>query len=214
MVYGKEEVYCDAMMIDEEKINASEECCAHPVLSQDEGQAEATDDTTVSSPGTVEEDVVHRLTTECEHLRSEVQLYKDRWMRTAAEFENYKKRVSREFGEIVRGANEELLKQLLPVLDNFGRALNHVGYAGDPEGMAEAFRKGVDLISAQFREILERHGLQPIQALGEPFDPHLHEALMQQESDQHAPGTVIDVVEQGYRLNDRVLRHAKVIVSR
>ncbi|MBI4532183.1 MAG: nucleotide exchange factor GrpE [Candidatus Latescibacteria bacterium] len=201
------------MMIDETKINASEAYCKHPVRSHDEGMTDIPDDTPVSSPETVEEDVVHRLTTECDHLRSEVEFYKDRWIRTAAEFENYKKRMSREFGEIVRGANEELLKQLLPVLDNFERALNHIGHTEETEGTADAFRKGVDLISAQFREILERSGLQPIHALGEQFDPHLHEALMQRESDQHTPGTVIDVVEQGYRLNDRVLRHAKVVVS-
>lgn len=154
---------------------------------------------------------VDSLQQELEVARSEAAEYYDRWIRLAAEFDNYKKRMSRQFEEVIRGANEHLLEQLLPVLDNLERALDH---AQQEQNNTALFAQGVELILDQFKNVLAQAGLQVMEAEGQPFDPELYDAVMQMESSDHDPGRVIQIVEQGYMLNDRVLRHAKVVVSR
>ena len=134
----------------------------------------------------------------------------DRWMRLAAEFDNYKRRSARQFGELVQSANERLVTQLLPVLDNFERALNH---EGDDETL-ESFRKGVEMIFGQLHGVLDGEGLKPFDSVGKPFDPNIHDAIMQMESEEHESGTVMEEVQKGYTLGDRVLRHTKVVVSK
>lgn len=154
---------------------------------------------------------VDSLQQELEVARSEAAEYYDRWIRLAAEFDNYKKRMSRQFEEVIRGANEHLLEQLLPVLDNLERALDH---AQQEQNNTALFAQGVQLILDQFKNVLAQAGLQVMEAEGQPFDPELYDAVMQMESSDHDPGRVMQIVEQGYMLNDRVLRHAKVVVSR
>ena len=161
----------------------------------------------------VEEDVEemqHPCESELEKAKAEVAQYHDRWIRLAAEFENFRKRSSRQFAELVQSANERLVAQLLPVLDNFERALNH---QGDEETL-ESFRKGVEMIFGQLQDVLEGEGLQPFDSVGRPFDPEYHDAMMQIESEAHESGTIVEEVQKGYTLNDRVLRHAKVVVSK
>ena len=136
--------------------------------------------------------------------------YKDRWLRLVAEFDNYKKRRTREFDALVQSASENLIRELLPVLDSVARALDH---RADGEDDSEGFKQGVTMIMEQFPKVLQRRGLSEIEAVGQPFDPNFHEALMQMSSDQHAEGLVMGVVERGYRLGNKVLRPAKVVVS-
>jgi len=148
-----------------------------------------------------------------ERLEKSEEEYKeleDRLLRLAAEFDNYKKRTAKEFQSIIKNANEELISELVETLDNFQRALESAKNSGD----IESFHKGVELIYEQFRDILEKEGLKEIKAKGEPFDPHLHEAVMQQESDELPEGMVMEEISKGYILNDKVIRHSKVMVSK
>lgn len=145
-----------------------------------------------------------------EKAQTEAAGHHDRWMRLAAEFDNYKRRSARQFGELVQSANERLVTQLLPVLDNFERALNH---EGDDETL-ESFRKGVEMIFGQLHGVLDGEGLKPFDSVGKPFDPNIHDAIMQMESAEHESGTVMEEVQKGYTLGDRVLRHTKVVVSK
>jgi len=140
----------------------------------------------------------------------EARLYKDRWVRLAAEFDNYKKRTSREFSVLIKNAGESLIAEMLPILDNVERALEAPQTAEE----TRQFAQGVEMIHQQFIEKLEKAGMQEIKADGKPFDPTRHEAVMAVENADHPAHTVLNVVEKGYLLNEKVLRAAKVIVTR
>ncbi len=142
--------------------------------------------------------------------REEAEMYKDRWMRLAAEFENYKKRRAREFEILVQSASEDVIRDLLPILDGVGRALAH-SENGDTE--SEGFQEGIKMIMEQFPRVLYNRNLKEIETVGKPFDPTVHEALMQMPSEVHDAGIVSDEIEKGYSLGDKVLRPAKVVVS-
>ncbi len=131
-------------------------------------------------------------------------------MRLAAEFENYKKRVAKEKADLIRYGNEELVKELLPVIDNLERALAHSTSGADKEGIKE----GVEITLQQFLNVLQRFGVTPITAEGEPFDPSRHEAVMEKAASDCEPGYVIAELQKGYMLNDRLVRPAKVIVAK
>jgi molecular chaperone GrpE len=130
----------------------------------------------------------------------------DRLLRLAADFENYKKRVARERDEYVAHANERLLQELLPVLDDLERALDAVGQ--HEEATVE---EGVRLVHRSLASLLERNGVREIATEG-MFDPHVHEALLSQPSEAEE-GSVIDVVQKGYTLGDRVVRPARVVIA-
>ena len=142
----------------------------------------------------------------------------DRLLRLAAEFDNYKKRMAKEFGYLIKNANENLMLQLLDTLDNFQRALESApakgGISNNTSDDYESFHKGVELIHNHMKEILTKEGLKEIEALGKPFDPNFHEAVTQAESDQHDEGMIMDEISKGYMLNDRLLRASKVVVSK
>ena len=142
--------------------------------------------------------------------REEAEMYKDRWMRLAAEFENYKKRRAREFEILIESASEDVIRDLLPILDGVGRALAH-SENGDTE--SEGFQEGIKMIMEQFPRVLYNRNLKEIETVGKPFDPNVHEALMQMPSEVHGAGIVSDEIEKGYSLDDKVLRPAKVVVS-
>jgi molecular chaperone GrpE len=150
---------------------------------------------------------------EIENLRklaAERDQYLDMAQRTRAEFENYQKRARKEREDERRYLNFAFAFDLLPVLDNLERALQAAQQAGDTGALAQ----GVALVQTQFLEQLKRHGVTPIiDAQGKPFDPNLHQAVMQQPSDQVEPNTVLQALERGYTIHDRVLRPTKVIVS-
>jgi molecular chaperone GrpE len=131
----------------------------------------------------------------------------DRLLRLAADFDNYKKRAAREREEYVTLANERLLKELLPVLDDLERAL------GAAEQHEEAqLEEGVRLVHRSLASLLERNGIAVIETEGK-FDPHVHEALLSQPAEDKESGDVLDVIQKGYRLGDRVVRPARVIVA-
>ncbi len=158
---------------------------------------EAPDDE--SAPGPVEEKTDEAVETESE-----------RFIRLAAEFDNYKKRTAREFESIIRRANERLLRELVEIVDNFERALNVE--AADDE--SQAYRKGVELIYNQLSSLLSKEGISAIESVGKPFDPAYHEAVMQVASDEYDEGVVAQEIQKGYKIDGKVLRHARVIVSR
>jgi molecular chaperone GrpE len=133
----------------------------------------------------------------------------DRYLRLAADFDNFRKRTAREFDEITRSANARLLQSLVLVVDDFERA--RVDEAARGEG--DAYRRGVELIYGKLKDLLQRERVTVMEVIGRPFDPARHEALMQQSSDEYPEGTVSGVVQKGYLLGDKVLRHARVIVS-
>jgi len=134
---------------------------------------------------------------------------RDRFLRLAADFDNYKKRVAREYEDLVRSANLRLLRSILDVFDNFDRALTG-GASGDN---LDAYRKGIELIHSQFNDLLAREKVTAIDALGKPFDPNLHEAVMQMASDEYDEGIICQEVQKGYMIDSRVVRHARVVVS-
>jgi len=132
----------------------------------------------------------------------------DRLLRTAAEFDNFRKRAMKEKEDVQRFGIERLLKDFLPVMDNLERALDHAEQH-DPRQVIE----GVRLVQKLFENTLAKHGVVGFSALGKPFDPGLHEALMQQESDEPA-GTVVSEMAKGYKLNERLVRPAAVVVAK
>jgi molecular chaperone GrpE len=137
--------------------------------------------------------------------------YWDRLLRLQADFENNRKRLEKERQEFARFANEGIILELLNILDDMERA---VGLAQSGHEDFPAFKKGVEMILAHLYELLKEHGVKPIEAEGKTFDPHFHEALMQVE-DKNAPEqTVLEELQKGYLLNDRVIRTAKVKVSK
>jgi molecular chaperone GrpE len=144
---------------------------------------------------------------ELERLRAEAGEMRDLAQRKQAEFENYRKRMERERLDVGRYAGAEVVKEILPVLDNLERALRS-------GGSEEQLRDGVAIIHRQLQETLTRLGLTEVESQGKPFDPHIHEAVSQQESVDHAEGTVLDVFQKGYLFKDRLLRPAMVSVAR
>jgi molecular chaperone GrpE len=138
---------------------------------------------------------------------------KERYIRLAAEFDNFRKRTARQYAEIIKNANEELILELLAVLDDFQRALESMSVDDDKETKeGETFLAGMRLICEKLLAVLERRGVKLMEALGKPFDPLYHEAVMQTPSDEEE-GTVISVVTPGYLINDKVIRHARVAVA-
>jgi len=134
----------------------------------------------------------------------------EKYLRLMAEYDNFRKRTAREKDEIIKTASEELIKELLPILDNLDRATEHK----NNKQTLEEYVKGIALIEEQLRAVLSRAGLEAMDVVGKPFDPAVHDAVMQIESDEYEPGIVTDVVEKGYVLSGKVIRHPKVVVSK
>ncbi len=134
----------------------------------------------------------------------------DKYLRLSAEFDNYRKRTIRERADLIKSAGEDVLSGILPVVDNFERALAHLTDAKEPD----AIKEGILLIYNKFREFISQRGIKEISALNLPFDADLHDAVAKMpvtEKEKH--NLIIDVVEKGYYLNDKIIRHAKVVVG-
>jgi len=140
--------------------------------------------------------------------RDDAQAVFARYQRLAADFENYKRRTRQELADRTQYANEELLRKLLPIFDNLRRALEHA-----PEGIDRNWFEGIKLVARQFEETLQAQGLSTIPAVGEKFDPSQHEAIASEETDEHEEGTVVEEMQPGYRLHQRVLRPTLVKVA-
>ena len=136
----------------------------------------------------------------------------ERLLRTAADFENYKKRAAREKHEAARHAKEALLQKLIPVLDSLDMAL--ASAQGAPDQAVQSLRTGVNMIHQQLRDALKETGLEEINAVGQRFDPNLHEAVSQEETKDAPEGQVVRQLRKGYRLRERLLRPATVVVAK
>jgi len=147
-------------------------------------------------------------TVDVEALKAERDALQDRLLRTAAEFDNYRKRVERERREQSESAATNLLTEILPVVDNLERAMQASA------GAASSYRAGVELIHRQMLDLLRKRGVTPLEALGADFDPRFHQAVSQEESATHRDGEVMEELQRGYMLGDRLLRAAMVKVAK
>lgn len=142
-------------------------------------------------------------------LEEERDQFRDQFLRTAAEMENVRKRVQREREEERKYSKLSMIAELLPAMDNLQRAIDSAAKEENPAGLLQ----GVEMVLKQFEEILKRNGAEPIEALGEPFDPNFHEAVQQRPDSEHPPMTVVEVLQKGVKLHERVIRPSQVIVS-
>jgi len=165
------------------------------------------DDELSAEPQADVEPDIEALKQELAVVKLELDEYKNYYLRKAAEFDNFKKRKQQEFQTLVRSAEESLIVDLLPVIDDLERVEENE--SSDASGLLQ----GVALIREKLQNILQMKGLEKIESVGKPFDPELHEAMLQQEQEGTEPDTVIQEHECGYRLGDKVIRHAKVVVS-
>jgi molecular chaperone GrpE len=168
-------------------------------------------DPIIEEPGgeKAEQDPAEKIRGQLEEKTREAAENFDKWVRLRAEFENFKKRAQKERADTIRFGNEGLLQAMLPALDNLARAIAQGRKAKEIDSLLE----GVEMTHQQFLNILEKYGVRPIQAVGDLFNPEKHEALAQEENEEE-PQRVIAEVEKGYLFHDRLLRPAKVIVSK
>lgn len=159
---------------------------------------------------------VERLQEELEELKEERDELNDRLLRKAAEFENFRRRMDREKKRRREAGKVTVIESMLEVLDDFERSLEaarDLEDAEDAETAYESLKGGVEMVFRKFRDQLESLGVEPIEAEGEPFDEQLHEAMMRQPSDEAEPGTVLQEIRKGYAMDDRVIRHSRVVVA-
>ena len=142
-------------------------------------------------------------------MGAEVEEWKDKYLRLSAEFDNYRKRTLREKMELIESGGEDVIKSMLAVMDDFDRALQAMQSAED----VAAVREGVELISQKMRDTLKGKGVSEIEAVGQPLDTDLHEAVAKFPAGEDKKGLVIDVVQKGYKLKEKVIRYAKVVVG-
>ena len=155
-------------------------------------------------------DHLKEMETRLESVEQEAKEAHDRFLRVSAEFENYKKRSAREMDEFRKFANESLLREMLMVVDNLERALN----SSNNDNQANShIAEGVDMTLKEILKVFEKFNVKPIEALGKPFDPNFHQAAMREETNERPENTVLNELEKGYMIHDRLLRPAMVVVS-
>lgn len=150
-----------------------------------------------------------QLQAELDAAREEAEQHLETARRTQAEFENFRKRSQRDMEDTRKRAGERVITQLLPVLDNLERAIDHTVAGGDPDSLL----KGVEMVKQQVLDVFDKEGVEILDPLGQPFDPNMHQAVQQQADETVPDGTVISVFQKGYRLGGRVVRPAMVVVS-
>jgi molecular chaperone GrpE len=159
----------------------------------------------------LESEEIRGLTSKLELKTAEADENYDRLLRVSAEFENYKKRTAREIADFKKFANQSLLKELLPIIDNLELAIKAAAEA--PDGKDACLLDGVELTRKEILKVFENFHVEPIDALGKPFDPNFHEAVMREESDEHPENTVVNELQKGYLMHDRLLRPSMVVVA-
>jgi len=184
-------------------------------IDPERGSESLTEPTIESFPsgeekGKSESREVEDLKKKLEEKEKEVKENYDRFLRMAADLENYKRRAVKEKEDYVKFSNEDLIKAILPFIDNLERAVNHAEKVSDSGVMIE----GVRLTIQQILQALNKFGLSTFESVGKPFDPTVHEAMMVVETDQYEPNQVVEEFQKGYLLNDRLLRPATVSVSK
>jgi len=145
-----------------------------------------------------------------ERAQADAQRLKDQLLRLAADFDNFKKRSRRELADVARLSKEDVLRELLPVFDNLERATSHAAQATDVKALTD----GISMVARQFIDTIGKLGIERVSAVGLPFDPAVHEAVQHLETADHEPGTVAVELQAGYRLGDRVIRPAMVVVAK
>ncbi|MBO8168815.1 MAG: nucleotide exchange factor GrpE [Thermoanaerobacteraceae bacterium] len=203
---GKKEVEAGTTEEEDADAGAAAETDTVEESVPEEEQGEECSETKREETGAAEE--IGRLKVELEKLVAEKEDLTNRLLRLQADFDNFRKRSRKEQEEFAKYASQNLIEKLLPVLDNFGRALE----AGDDN--ARSFKDGVEMIYKQLLGILEQEGLKPIEAENQPFDPNFHEAVMQVETDEYPDNTVVEELQKGYRLKNKVIRPAMVKVAK
>ncbi len=178
---------------------------------EDEAKSDASSDPPEAAEEPGPEDARGRDHEELERLAAEARQMRSLAQRKQAEFENYRRRIERERAETVKYAAADVMKEILPVLDNLERAME-AAKSAPSEGEGQ-LREGVEIICKQFRDTLNKLGLREVDAQDAPFDPHVHEAVGRVETDEHPEGTVVRVLQKGYFFKDRLLRPSMVSVS-
>jgi len=191
-------------MSDKEKIKKYEEVEMADSRGQDSMENE-------QAKVEIDADSVESLQKKLEDALSESQQHYDRLLRVSAEFDNFKKRSTRDADEFRKYANEALLKDLLHVVDNLERAIASSAESSDSNACVV---EGVQMTLDEILKIFNKFGVKPIEAAGKPFDPAFHQAIMQQETDEHPDNTIISEMQKGYLLRDRLLRPAMVVVAK
>ncbi|SUA94999.1 GrpE protein (HSP-70 cofactor) [Paenibacillus thiaminolyticus] len=191
----------------EEKIERNDQVDSEAVDTADVEHNQEAAETSEAEGKTAEE--AQAETAELKMARAQAEELQQRLLRAQADFDNFRRRTVKEKEELAQYASSKLVTELLPVLDNFERALA-AAQTGSEE---QSFVKGVDMIFRQFTQVLEQEGVKAMNAVGEPFNPEFHQAIMQVESEEHEEGIVVEEVQKGYMLKDRVLRPAMVKVS-
>lgn len=182
------DVVAEALEADEQQVNQEAE------VSEEEGDAAPAE----LSP----EQRAEQLVKENEEMQ-------DKLVRLMADFDNYRKRASKEKSDVIQFGNEGLLKDILPVIDNIERLLTY-SYR---EGSWKSFQEGIELLLSEINKTLAKYGVEPIEALGKPFDPNIHQAMQRSETDEVDANTVVEVYQKGYLYRDRLLRPSLVVVS-
>lgn len=191
-------------------INSEEEIMDNVNKSQEHTNPESVEDvngtTTVDSEEQVE---ATEGNAELTKLTAEVEEYKERLLRAQADFDNFRRRTQKEKEELAKYASSVLITALLPVIDNFERALS----TGTENIDVSSYTKGVEMIFRQLEGVLKAEGLEAMESVGQPFNPEFHQAVMQVESDEHEEGIVVEELQKGYQLKDKIIRPAMVKVS-
>jgi len=169
---------------------------------------EAPEDERPTEPGAIPE--VKAAPDPLAEARAEAARMKEQWMRSAADFDNFRKRSRRELEDARKAGREELLKDLLPVFDNLERGMQSAQQAADVKAVTD----GLQMILKQFDSTLGRTGISKVPTLGRPFDPAVHEAIQQVETSESAPGTIVAEVQPGYMAGERLIRAAMVVVAK
>ena len=177
----------------------------------EEDRADVTPETDEAPDASVFKEERDALVRDLEQKTREAAEANDKYLRVYADFDNYRKRMQRDINDFRKYANEQLALELLTVVDHMGLALKHSCEAGEA---SQGLQRGVELVYKQLRDILEKFGIKKFVAEGEVFDPVKHEAVMQVEKDDVPANTVVQVLQDGYLYHDKVLRHAKVGVSK
>jgi molecular chaperone GrpE len=181
----------------------------HPETSEENGNVDLNTDENLSGSNRLNEPVEDE--SELERLRGELEEQKDKFVRKVAEFENYKRRNARERMELIQTAGREVITDMLDVLDDCDRAQKQLENSDD----IGEINQGVMLVFNKLRNILTARGLKPMETIGKEFDPDLHEAITEIPApNKEMKGKIVDEVMKGYYLNDKIIRHAKVVVGK
>jgi molecular chaperone GrpE len=178
------------------------EAAMNPEIEENEVIEEVQEEMESASTYTVEGE-------ELEQLRKQADENYQRYLRTQADFDNFRRRARQEKEDLAKYASQKLVESLVPIIDNFDRALQSSKETQDFDGLV----KGIDMVFRQFEGVLQTEGVKQIESVGQPFNPEFHQAIMQVETDEYEEGIVVEELQKGYMLNDRVIRPAMVKVS-